>query len=131
MNKPYKYLFFLLLLFFSAGFLFIKNNSDGKLHVYFCDVGQGDAIYIRMPTGADMLIDGGPNSKVVDCLSKHMPFYDRKIDLVVLTHPQADHLKGLIDVLERYNVTYFASSSIANNTEGYSKLVSLIKEKNH
>src|SRR3989338_10871213 len=88
-------------------FSYIFSLSDNKLHLIFCDVGQGDAIYIRMPDNSDLLIDGGPNDKVLSCLGKHMPFYDRTIDVVVLSHPQTDHLQGLISVIDRYNVGYF------------------------
>ncbi|MCL4382299.1 MAG: MBL fold metallo-hydrolase [Patescibacteria group bacterium] len=100
---------------------------DGKLHLVFCDVGQGDAIYVRTPNGEDILVDGGPNEKVLGCLGKHMPFYDRKIELVFLSHPQADHLNGLNSVLERYNVDYFISSGTEGKGEEYKKLMDLIK----
>lgn len=56
-----------------------------------------------------------------------MPFYDRKIELMILSHPQADHLKGLISVLERYNVDYFVSSGIEGQGDEYKRLMSLIK----
>lgn len=92
---------------------------DGKLHMVFCDVGQGDAIYIRMPNRADMLVDGGPNDQVLTCLGKHMPFYDRTIDLVILTHPQKDHFQGLIGLLDRFQVNYFATIPVGHTTEGY------------
>ncbi len=82
----------------------LTSLPDGKLHLVFCDVGQGDAIYIKTPKGSDILVDGGPNEKVLDCLGRHLPFYDRDIELVVLTHPHADHFTGLISVLERYSV---------------------------
>jgi competence protein ComEC len=58
-------------------FGFVFTLPDGKLHVVFCNVGQGDAAYIRFPDGRDMLIDGGPNTSVLDCLGRHMPFWDR------------------------------------------------------
>jgi len=115
-----------LILVFAALF----SLPDGKLHLVFCDVGQGDAIFIRAATGEDILIDGGPNDKVLSCLGRHMPFYDRTIELVILSHPQADHLNGLISVIERYNVRYFVSNGTGNETEGFRKLISLIKEKN-
>ena len=68
---------------------------DNKLHLVVCDVGQGDAILVTYKT-TQMLIDGGPNKAVLECLARHMPFYDRRIEVVLLTHPQADHLNGLI-----------------------------------
>lgn len=115
------------LILLSASFF---SLPDTKLHLVFCDVGQGDAIYVRTPGGEDILIDAGPNDKVLACLGKHMPFYDRSIELVFLSHPQADHLNGLISVIERYNVDYFVSSGIGNTTEGYKKLAKLLSEKN-
>lgn len=124
-----KYILSTLLLTLLVAFFFLTNVSDNKLHVFFCDVGQGDAIYIRFPNNQDMLIDGGPGTKILQCLSDHMPFYDREIDLVMLTHPQADHLNGLIPVIERYRISYFATSPVGNSTEGYTKLTSLLAQK--
>jgi len=80
------------------------NNQDGLLKVYFLDVGQGDAIFIQAPNGNQILIDGGPDNSVIQKLSEVMPFQDRDIDMVILTHPHADHLSGLVEVLERYEV---------------------------
>lgn len=82
----------------------IASQKDGLLKVYFLDVGQGDAIFIETPNGNQVLIDGGPDNKVLQELAKVMPFYDREIDLVALSHPHADHVTGLISVLERYDV---------------------------
>lgn len=79
---------------------------DNKLHVVFCNVGQGDAILVSRGT-TQLLIDGGPNDKVIRCLSDHMPFYDRRIETVVLTHNDTDHSRGLSYVRERYGVLYF------------------------
>ena len=107
-------------------FTYIFSQPDGKLHLIFCDVGQGDAVYIKTPGGSDLLIDGGPNDKVLSCLGSNMPFYDRTIDIVVLTHPEKDHLQGLISVLERYSVKYFVIGAVGNQSEGYKKLVELI-----
>ena len=109
--------------------VYIISRPDGKLHIAFCDVGQGDAAYLRMPNGSDMLIDGGPNDKVLGCLGKNMPFYDHEIDIVVLSHPQKDHLQGLISVLERYEVKNFIINAAGNESDGYKKLVTLINNK--
>ena len=80
------------------------SQKDGLLKVYFLDVGQGDAIFIETPNGNQILIDGGPDSKVIQELAKVMSFYDKEIDLVVASHPHADHIAGLIEVLKRYDV---------------------------
>jgi len=78
---------------------------DGKLHVYFLDVGQGDAIFIVTPQGRQILVDGGPAPSVILAqLARRMPFWDRSLDLVIATQPDADHLAGLVAVMERYQV---------------------------
>ena len=97
---------------------------DNKLHLVVCDVGQGDAILVTYKT-TQMLIDGGPNKAVLECLARHMPFYDRRIEVVLLTHPQADHLNGLIEVLKRYTVLRFERSDVENNTDGFRELMGL------
>lgn len=110
-------------------FNFLTSLPDGKLHIVFCDVGQGDAAYVRFPDGRDMLVDAGPNNKVLGCLGKHMPFWDRTLDLVVLSHPQKDHMQGLLSVLERYRIGYFVRSNIDNTTDGYKKLMEVVKDR--
>jgi len=110
-------------------FSFIWTQPDGKLHITFCDVGQGDAAYVRFPDGRDMVVDGGPNDKILGCLGKHMPFWDRKIDIVLLSHPQKDHMQGLISVLDRYDVEYFVRSDVTNETEGYTRLMDIVGKK--
>lgn len=127
MKISLKHLFWGALIGFVLLLASLFSLPDGKLHLVFCDVGQGDAIYVRTPNGEDILIDGGPNEKVLSCLGEHMPFYDRKIELVFLSHPQADHLNGLNSVLERYSVDYFISSGIEGQGEEYKRLRSLIK----
>lgn len=78
---------------------------DGKLHVYFLDVGQGDAIFIRTPGGRQVLIDGGPDGQVLfNQLGEVMPFWDRSLDLVIATHPDADHIGGLLRLAERLRI---------------------------
>jgi competence protein ComEC len=78
--------------------------GDGLLHVWFLDVGQGDAIFIQAPNGNQVLVDGGPDKKVLQELGRIMPFSDHSIDVLVLSHPHADHLRGLIEVLKNYEV---------------------------
>lgn len=108
---------------------FLWSLPDGKLHITFCNVGQGDAAYIRFPDGRDMVVDGGPDDKVLQCLGRAMPFWDRHINLVVMTHPQKDHMQGLISVLERFTVDYFVRSNVDNSSEGYQKLLEEIRAK--
>ena len=110
--------------------LFIEENNNDFLKVKFFDVGQGDAELIITPDKKQVLIDGGPDLSILEKLGKSMPFYDRYIDLVILTHPEADHLNGLIEVLKRYQVGAIITSGVVRNTEQYKQWVEIIKEKN-
>jgi competence protein ComEC len=109
---------------------FIWTQPDGKLHIVFCNVGQGDAIYMRFVDGKDMLIDGGPNDRVLSCLGRHMPFWDRTLDIVALSHPQKDHMAGLLSVFNRYSVGYFVRSQVDTSSEDFRKLMDFVREKN-
>ncbi len=103
--------------------------NDNKLHVVFCDVGQGDGIFIRAPGGQSILIDGGPNDKILNCLSQHMPFWDRTIELVILTHPHADHYTGLTAVLKRYTVKNFATEKEESSSLAYKELLQTLSSQ--
>lgn len=82
------------------------RGDDNILSVTFLDIGQGDAIFIESPTGVQLLIDGGPpDGGVLRRLSEEMGFFDRSIDMVLATHPDKDHIGGLPDVLDRYDVS--------------------------
>lgn len=94
----------------------MREDRHGLLRVSFLNVGQGDAIYIESPTGTQVLIDGGPDATVVRRLGEVMPWYDRTIDLVIGTHPDADHVAGLIDVFARYRVGMIMQSSVRGST---------------
>ncbi len=84
--------------------VFVSN--DNALHLIACDVGQGDAILVTYKN-LQVLTDGGPDNKVLDCLAKYMPFWDRTLEVVILTHPQLDHYGGLTAVFARYRVQTF------------------------
>lgn len=82
----------------------LHEDRGGILTVAFLDIGQGDAIFIEAPNGNQLLIDGGPPKVVLSALRKVMPFYDRFIDMIMVTNPDKDHMAGFIDVLESYKV---------------------------
>lgn len=127
-----KIIIFICLTSFSLLILFVYQSvmlHDGKLHVVFCNVGQGDGILITTPNNKHILIDAGPDKKILDCLANHMPFWERTLDIVILTHPHSDHFSGLYYVLERYNVSAFATEELMNKTAGFQGLVRLIAEK--
>jgi competence protein ComEC len=84
----------------------VFSNPDGKLHVYFFDVSQGDSILIVTPKGRQVLVDGGPEAEsATRALAGQLPLWDRSLELVVLTHLDADHARGLLEVLEHYRVS--------------------------
>jgi len=88
-----------------VAWLALRGLPDGRLHVYFLDVGQGDAILVQAPDGRQILIDGGPSpTALLNELGAVLPFWDHSLDLVVLTHPDGDHITGLIPLLDRYRV---------------------------
>lgn len=95
------------------------EDRAGMLTVSFLDVGQGDAIFIDTPSGVQLLIDGGPPGKLIPRLSEVMPFYDRSIDLLLLSHPHLDHFGGLLDVLGRYKVGGIITSGTQNESSDY------------
>jgi competence protein ComEC len=97
--------------------LVILGSPGDRLSVTFLDVGQGDAILIRSPSGHNILVDGGPSGEAITAaLGRHLPFWDRHLHLVVLTHPDQDHLAGLVTVLERYDVDQVLAPALADDS---------------
>lgn len=95
----------------------LTRGDDDRLSVTFLDVGQGEATLIEGPGGQRILIDGGPGGEVISAaLDRTLPFYDRRIDLVIATHPQADHVGGLPAVLAGYDVSAVLDSGIRLDT---------------
>ncbi len=102
--------------------VFSMNTENEKfLQVHFLDVGQGDAILIETPSGTQVLIDGGRGSAVLSELTSVMGFFDRSLDMVVGTHPDLDHIGGLIDVFKRYTV----ATVLTTENEGESSAATL------
>ncbi len=83
--------------------------------IAFLDVGQGDAILITSPSGKQILIDGGKDSAVLRALGSAMPFWDRTIDMVVATHPDRDHVGGLVHIVDRYDVATILYSGVSDD----------------
>jgi len=97
----------------------VRATTENELRVAFLDVGQGDAILIQAPAGGQVLVDGGRGRQVLEALSAVMPFGDEEIDLVIATHPDADHIGGLPAVLGRYRVLAIADIGLPVNTATY------------
>lgn len=114
----------------AAIFLFwLYWRAPKNLEVDFLDVGQGDAILIKAPGGQNVLIDGGPDKGVVKRLAENMPFWDKQIDLMILTHPHDDHVTGLIDVLKRYRVKRILYTGAIHSAPNYLTWLKLVRDK--
>lgn len=131
-SRKFKYLI-LIALFFTAVLVWqavFERAPDSILEVHFFDVGQGDSIFIECPNGRQILIDGGPDNTILERLGEVMSLYDRSIDLVILTHPDADHITGLVEVLERYEVSHILTSGFKADSAAYYEWKRIIEEKN-
>jgi len=101
------------------------SRPDGRLHVTALDIGQGDAILVEAPSGATMLIDGGPDPELtLRRLGANLPFFARRIDLLVLSHPHQDHVAGLVEVLDRFHVGAVLHPGIPFENPAYDRLLS-------
>jgi len=98
------------------------------LKVVFFDVGQGDSIFIETPKKTQILIDGGPSGRVVEKLGSELPFFDRSIDLIIATHPDSDHISGLVEVLKSYQVDLVATTGVKGSTAEFDEFASEIKK---
>ena len=131
--KKYAGIIFLAVLATCVGVIWyavMHAEAHQDLTVSFFDIGQGDSIFIEAPDGNQILIDGGPSSAVLAKLGKVMPFWDRSLDLVVLTHAHADHVAGLVEVLKRYYIGRILESGEAYSTPEYREWHDLIAQKN-
>lgn len=123
---------FVFLLFFLNIFawLAVCDLSQGHyLEINFFNVGQGDAIFIETPARQQILIDGGPDPSILTKLSREMPFFDRTIDLVILTHPEKDHIAGLFEVLKRYKIKTILWTGVVRDTDEWQEWVNLIRKE--
>mgnify|MGYP001585620320 CR=1 FL=1 len=121
MQIKHRYIFGLLVLILFAVWVAVFSLPDQNLHLVACDVGQGDAI-LATYGNIQILTDGGANNKVLDCLGRHMPFWDRTIELVILTHPDRDHFRGLIEVFRRYRIDNYLSNGLESGSREYQVL---------
>jgi len=94
-------------------------TGENYLKVYFLNVGQGDSAFIETPENHQIVIDGGPDSKSLAEVSSLMPFWDKTIDLVILSHPEKDHMQGLLEILKKYKANYILESGIEKDSAEY------------
>src|SRR3989338_87256 len=104
-------------------------ETPGELPGALLYVGQGDSLYIEGPDGTQLLVDGGPDRTVLSRLGSIMPLADRSLDAVIATHPDQDHISGLVDVLSLYDVHYVFEPGIGKDTNAYKALEHVVAEK--
>ncbi len=130
--QKYGIFFFCLFLVVINIYLFRLDFKSSKHDLTFAmlDVGQGDGLFIESPTGAQVLIDAGPPGKVLQELNKVMSPFDRDIDVIIITNPDADHISGFLDVLKVYHVGLVLEPGTFNSSKTYQNLENVIKNKN-
>jgi competence protein ComEC len=109
--------------------IIVTDQGSNILIVRFLAVGQGDAILIDDSHGNQILIDGGDGKKILEKLDKYLPFYDRTIEMIVLTHPDFDHLGGILKALESYEVENFLYSGIVSKDKSYQEFINLLERE--
>jgi competence protein ComEC len=116
--------------FFICLLIFFNNYFDERTKIVFCNVGQGDATYIRIKNKIDVLIDAGPDKSILSCLGKYMPFWDRKIEMAFLSHPNSDHYNGYFFIADRYKIDKFITVDSPIFSKTYKKLLKIMSQKN-
>jgi competence protein ComEC len=107
----------------------VRSPSSDSVLVYFLDVGQGDAALIKKGD-QEILIDGGPDNRVVYELGKILKPSDRQIEIIILTHPHADHLVGINRVLDHFEVGKIYSTGVSYDSNQYLEFLQTVKNKN-
>ena len=106
------------------GAITIGTRPDGRLHLTVLDIGQGDAILVEAPSGRTILVDGGPDPELtLRRLGANRPFFGRRIDLLVLSHPHQDHVAGLVEVLGRHRVGAILHAGIGFENAAFDRLL--------
>ena len=106
-----------------------KITGPHYLKIDVLDIGQGDSIFIETPAMRRILIDGGPGAKVLQKLAERLPFWEKHFDMVILTHPDADHLVGLLSVLQKYQVDYIVWTGIVRDGAAYQEWLELLEKQ--
>ncbi len=107
-----------------------KVFTQGMFHIYFLNVGQGDATLIRTPTGKNILIDAGPDLSVLSAVGKVLPFYERVIDLAIITHFDQDHILGFIPLSQRYQIREVWKSKWTTASDLWDLLIGNLSSQN-
>ncbi len=118
----------LVLLAVSLFLIFRPVSTNKQLAINFFDVGQGDSELVQAPNGQTLLIDGGPDNTVLRRLGEVLPWGQAKIDYVLLTHPHADHVTGLVAVLQKYKVGRVIMTGVSDTSPNYIQFLKILKQ---
>lgn len=128
-----KYYLWIFAFFLLLSDIFLINldwqSSRRELTFAMLDVGQGDALFIESPTGVQIMFDGGPPRKVLGPLARVMSPFDKSIDALVITNPDADHIGGFLDILKNYKVGRVFESGALTDSKIYQNLKTEIKKQ--
>lgn len=125
-----KYLIPFLLIFGLGYYLYSQAQpTTPQLTMRVLDVGQGDAIYIKLPTGEDILIDAGPDDRVISQLGRYMNWFDRDIELAIVSHNHADHIGGFPAVMGRYRIQQLWISGAVHTAQLYLDFLTTVRHQ--
>lgn len=121
--------FVLSMLLWASAAEFLFQWQTRPLRIWMLDIGQGDAFFIEFPTGEQWLIDGGPDDTVLAKLGSLLPPWDRTLNAILLTHPDADHVTGLVGVLDRYDVDTVYETGVRAHTPNDEAFTTRLEQK--
>jgi competence protein ComEC len=128
-NRTLKLGIFLFLVILNIAIWHTLSFSHQFLTVSFLNVGQGDGIYIKAPNKTELVIDGGPDQTLLSELGRVRPFFDRSIDMIIVTNPDKDHYAGFIDMLDRIDTTALLEPGTNSSTPTYYAFKQKVKAK--
>ncbi|MDO8610414.1 MAG: hypothetical protein Q7R95_07735 [bacterium] len=115
---------------FVLTFILFQNYGNNQSFVVFCDVGQGDGSLIRLYNRITIVIDAGPDNSILECLGRYTPFYNRTIDIAIVSHPQKDHMFGFIEMAKRYKIRTFIIPYSVKDEKSFINLKNILISKN-
>lgn len=121
-------IFIIFFVYVSAPYAYAPKNKNTQ--AIFFNVGQGDSALIKTQSGKIALMDGGPDNTVLYKIAGYLPWWGRNIDEVIISHPHADHITGLVELLRRYNVGKIVLTDVSAKTPEEDALMQIIREKN-
>jgi competence protein ComEC len=112
-----------------VGIFLAQNYFKLQSRIVFCDVGQGDGAFINLKDGVQIAIDGGPDNNFIGCIGEYMPYFDRRVEYLIVSHPDKDHFVGAIEILKRYDVQKVIISGEDGDSPEYEEFLRLSKDK--